>query len=47
MPVFKLKCRGVIVGYYKTRERLNSAMDKILKYDPDAKASMHVLIEWN
>lgn len=47
MPVFKLHYNGSIVGFYKTREKLNNAIDKCIKENPEAKASMYVLIIWD
>lgn len=46
MPIFRLKCRGVIVGHYIDRDNLNDVMDKILNDDPEAKSSMHVTVIW-
>ncbi|EJA6573302.1 hypothetical protein MWV29_001462 [Escherichia coli] len=47
MPIFKLQAMGCIVGLFKTREKLNNAIDKILKDNPDAKSSIQVWIVWD
>lgn len=46
MPIFKLQYGGEIVGYYKTRDLLNRAIDKLIEDNPEAKRYLQVWIVW-
>ena len=44
MPIFELIAEGEVKGIYATRERLNAAIEAVLKQNPDA--VIKVWVKW-